>query len=408
MAGRTRLARLGGKEPVQVAAGVLAGVPPALSALAATLLALALLFGLARAQVPARSAAALGSVCSLLALTTSGCNCGHSAGTVAPITATHYHGDHLGGTTVLTAQDGSVAAEIAYDPWGAEIVGATEPYAFTGKEYEPDTGLYDYAARVYDPVLARFLSPDPLAVFEPEKAIGEADQYNGRGHDPGTGFNDYGPRKAGPDLANPANFNRYSYALNNPYRFVDPTGHSAMEVRPDPLSVWAGQTAQTLAAVSVDDSRSCVTRSLAAVAGVVLTALDTENAGKTELVLGLGMAAMSAVPGGKPLGPHAPGEVPNGYVVVRGGQSGLPRPGTTMSGAQGTTMEEAASGVPHGTIRTTTAESIRAGGGTVEVAPELTRSGSINYRHVNVRQGSNPVQFSEPMKNPVPPKERIQ
>jgi RHS repeat-associated protein len=228
MAGRTRLARLGGKEPVQVAAaGLLASVPPALTTLAAALLALALLFGLARAQVPARSAAALGSVCSLLVFTTSGCNCGHSAGTVAPITATHYHGDHLGGTTLLTAQDGSVAAEIAYDPWGAEIVGATEPYAFTGKEYEPDTGLYDFAARVYDPVLARFLSPDPLAVFEPDKALGE---YNGWVSDPGTGLNDYGARKAGSDLANPASFNRYSYVLNNPYKYVDPDGCDPVRV----------------------------------------------------------------------------------------------------------------------------------------------------------------------------------
>jgi RHS repeat-associated protein len=224
MAGRTRLARLGGKEPVQVAAGFLAPVPPAL---AASLLALALLFGLARAHVPARSAAALGSVCSLLVFTTPGCSCGHSPGTAAPIPATHYHGDHLGGTTVLTAQDGSVAAEIAYDPWGAEIVGATEPYAFTGKEYESDTGLYDYAARVYDPVLARFLSPDPLAVFEPEKAFGE---YNGRVFDPGTGFRDYGARKAGPDPANPARFNRYSYVLNNPYKYVDPDGCDPVRV----------------------------------------------------------------------------------------------------------------------------------------------------------------------------------
>jgi hypothetical protein len=28
---------------------------------------------------------------------------------------------------LLTSQDGSIAAEIAYDPWGVEIVGATEP-----------------------------------------------------------------------------------------------------------------------------------------------------------------------------------------------------------------------------------------------------------------------------------------
>jgi RHS repeat-associated protein len=195
MAGRTRLARLGGKEPVQVAAGFLAPVPPALTALAASLLALALLFGLARAQVPARSAAALGSVCSLLALTTSGCNCGHSASTVAPIPATHYHGDHLGGTTVLTAQDGSVASEIAYDPFGAEIVGATEPYAFTGKEYEPDTGLYDFAARAYDPVLARFLSRDPASLANPAIGIGD------------------------PQILNP-----YAYARNSPATYVDRDG----------------------------------------------------------------------------------------------------------------------------------------------------------------------------------------
>jgi RHS repeat-associated protein len=195
MVGRTRLARLGGKEPVQVAAGFLAPVPPALTALAATLLALALLFGLARAQVPARSAAALGSVCSLLALTTSGCNCGHSAGTVAPIPATHYHGDHLGGTMLLTTQDGSVAAEIAYDPWGAEIVGATEPYAFTGKEYEPDTGLYDFEARVYDPVLARFLSRDPASLANPAIGIGD------------------------PQILNP-----FAYVRNSPATYVDRDG----------------------------------------------------------------------------------------------------------------------------------------------------------------------------------------
>jgi RHS repeat-associated protein len=191
---------------------------------------MALLFGLARAQVPARSAAALGSVCTLLVFTAPGCSCGHSPGATTPIPATHYHGDHLGGMTVLTAQDGSVAAEIAYDPFGAEIVGATEPYAFIGKEYEPDTGLYDFAARAYDPVLANFLSPDPLAVFEPEKAIREADQYGGRGHDSGTGLNDYGARRAGLDLASPANLNRYSYVLNNPYKYVDPTGRDAIPI----------------------------------------------------------------------------------------------------------------------------------------------------------------------------------
>jgi RHS repeat-associated protein len=60
-------------------------------------------------------------------------------------------------------------------------------------------------------------------------------QYNGRVFDPGTGFHDYGarmywpqigrfisPDTAGPDLADPASLNRYSYVLNNPYKYVDP------------------------------------------------------------------------------------------------------------------------------------------------------------------------------------------
>lgn len=38
------------------------------------------------------------------------------------------------------------------------------------------------------------------------------------------------PDTAGPDLANPATFNRYAYVLNNPYRYVDPTGKDAVDV----------------------------------------------------------------------------------------------------------------------------------------------------------------------------------
>jgi RHS repeat-associated protein len=70
-----------------------------------------------------------------------------------------------------------------------------------------------------------------------ETVVDRADQYNGRVFDQGTGFHDYGarmywpqigrfisPDTAAPDLANPASFNRYGYVLNNPYKYVDPTG----------------------------------------------------------------------------------------------------------------------------------------------------------------------------------------
>jgi RHS repeat-associated protein len=162
LSGSTRLARLGGESPHPVASGTLALLPRSLTALALALFTAAGLLGLTRAsRTRARALVALASACSALSLTTVSCGDGRAG--VAPIPATHYHADHLGGTALLTNPDGSVAAEVRYDPWGVEIVGATEPYAFTGKEYERDSGLYDFGARPYDPVIGRFLSADPAA-----------------------------------------------------------------------------------------------------------------------------------------------------------------------------------------------------------------------------------------------------
>ncbi len=95
-------------------------------------------------------------------------------------------------------------------------------------------------------------------------------------------------------------------------------------------------------------------------------------------------------------------------VVVRGGQSPLPEPGTPFSGSYGRTLEEAGAAVPYGTIRATTAGAIRAGGGSVEWEPDLTRSGVLNENHVNIVEGEGPSVFSELFPNPVPKSERIQ
>jgi hypothetical protein len=94
-------------------------------------------------------------------------------------------------------------------------------------------------------------------------------------------------------------------------------------------------------------------------------------------------------------------------VVVRGGQSEIPAAGTKFSGSAGPTVEDAAKGVPHGTIRTTTAGDIRANGGAVESAPEATRSGAMNDRHVNITTGENHT-FGTAQPNPVPKSDRVQ
>lgn len=95
-------------------------------------------------------------------------------------------------------------------------------------------------------------------------------------------------------------------------------------------------------------------------------------------------------------------------IVVRGGMSELPAAGEVFSGAAGNTLEEAAAGVPHGTIRTSTVGEIRAGGGTVELKPELSRGGVLNERHVDICMGGGPCPFGEPVPNPVPKAGRIQ
>jgi RHS repeat-associated protein len=107
-----------------------------------------------------------------------------------------------------------------------------------------------------------------------------------------------------------------------------------------------------------------------------------------------------------PLGLVSP---PDEYIVVRGGQGPMPEPGAVFSGSHGPTIEEAAKGVPHGTVRSTTVGAIKAGGGTVEIAPEPAYPGGpLNEQHVNITEGAGESTFSEPIPNPVPKPQRIQ
>jgi hypothetical protein len=99
--------------------------------------------------------------------------------------------------------------------------------------------------------------------------------------------------------------------------------------------------------------------------------------------------------------------VPDNYAVVRGGQAPMPPPGATFSGSMGETVYDAATGVPHGTIRSTTAGAIRQQGGSVILAPEPTRSGAMNNIHVNVTEGGAVTVFGLPIPNPVPKSLRI-
>ncbi|AQT67208.1 Cell wall-associated polypeptide CWBP200 [Anaerohalosphaera lusitana] len=115
-----------------------------------------------------------------------------------------YHRDGLGSVVALSKYDSSagfasIVERYTYDPFGQTTVcdgngtprqdnltAFANPYQYTGRRYDPETGLYYYRARMYDTELGRFLQPDP---------IGYADGMN-----------------------------MYAYVGNNPTTFIDPLG----------------------------------------------------------------------------------------------------------------------------------------------------------------------------------------
>jgi len=77
----------------------------------------------------------------------------------------YYHADGLGSITALTDSTGKVVQTYDYDSFGNlkdQMNRVKQPYAFTGREWDKETGLYYYRARYYDPMEGRFISKDPI------------------------------------------------------------------------------------------------------------------------------------------------------------------------------------------------------------------------------------------------------
>jgi RHS repeat-associated protein len=80
-------------------------------------------------------------------------------------TASYYQQDGLGSATSLSSSAGAVANTYTYDSFGniTSSGGAlANPFRYTGREFDPETGLGYYRARYYAPQLGRFVSEDPL------------------------------------------------------------------------------------------------------------------------------------------------------------------------------------------------------------------------------------------------------
>ncbi|MEI9988951.1 MAG: RHS repeat-associated core domain-containing protein [Rhizomicrobium sp.] len=111
--------------------------------------------------------------------------------------------DHLGSVAVMTDDAGGVAERLSYDAWGrrrnsdgtdnaACSITSTTTRGYTGHEMLDSICEINANARIYDPTLGRFMSPDSTI----------------------------------PDPFNGQSFNRYSYVMNNPLSHYDPSGYA--------------------------------------------------------------------------------------------------------------------------------------------------------------------------------------
>ena len=119
--------------------------------------------------------------------------------------AHYYHKDGLGSITSITDDTGNEKEKYVYDAFGKATIFDEEerqiassqlgnPYFFTGREYDNETGLQYHRARYYDLDLGRWISEDPIEF-------------------------------------NSGDENLYRYTLNNPVNWFDPNGLDTYKCR---------------------------------------------------------------------------------------------------------------------------------------------------------------------------------
>ncbi len=120
------------------------------------------------------------------------------------VNATNYvHKDHLGSTIAVTKADGNILQQFIYDPWGKQYTVYTDTISmmnftseatskgYTGHEMVNDFDVIHMGGRTYNPVLGRFMQADPHIQF----------------------------------AGNLQSYNRYSYVMNIPMKYTDPSGY---------------------------------------------------------------------------------------------------------------------------------------------------------------------------------------
>jgi RHS repeat-associated protein len=196
--------------------------------------------------------------------------------------AYYYHEDNLNSSTALSS-GGTSGTQIevdAYYPFGRVMTASPQANfkvsrQFTGQIKDDDTGLCFYNTRYYDPLLDRFIQADTTI----------------------------------PDLGNPQSYNRYSYCLNNPLKYTDPSGHDEMyngasgrallqeeDADATRVSQGARQSAGTMAAV-MKTAVAVTPAGTAMNISEAVTGKEAYTGDKLTVGQRIGSGAMAAIPG---------------------------------------------------------------------------------------------------------------
>lgn len=147
------------------------------------------------------------------------------AHTAVANTVTYYHNDISGTPLVSTDAVGNVIWKENYKPYGDKLnppkPSDSNGIGFHGRPHDDFTGLSYMGARYYDPSLGRLMGVDPVEFQED----------------------------------NLHSFNRYAYANNNPYKYVDPDGKYAFLIAPLMYALTALAGAATVNSVMQEGFR---------------------------------------------------------------------------------------------------------------------------------------------------------
>ena len=125
------------------------------------------------------------------------------------LSTTYYHSNALGSPVAATDESGAIKWREQYRPYGERMLEEAEALDntrwYTGHPQDEETGLVYAGARYYDPVVGRFMGIDAAGVMSNIEF-------------------------------NQSIFNRYAYANNSPYSYVDPDGNFSIAVK----ELWVG------------------------------------------------------------------------------------------------------------------------------------------------------------------------